>query len=72
MWCTIRRQAVVIEDLERAVNISYSLQEILQLLHRHLYNFIIFSVVEPTRCKRRELGALGVRSIVVIIRAAVG
>lgn len=58
MQGTIRRNTVVIEDLERAANVSYPLQEVLQLRHRHLLNLVILSVVEPMSCKCRKLRAL--------------
>lgn len=69
---TARRHTVVIEDLERAADISYPLEEILQLLHCHLLNSIILPVVEPMSCKRWELGALREWGIVVKIDATVG
>lgn len=68
----IVRHAVVIEDLERVANVSYPLQEVLQLLHRHFLNLVILPVVEPISCKHGELGAIGVRCIVVKISATVG
>lgn len=52
---TIRRRTVVIEDLERAGNISDLLQEVLQLLHCHLLHLVILPVIESISCRRREL-----------------
>lgn len=52
---TIDRHTVVIEDLERAADVSDLLQELLQLLHGHLLNLTVLPLVHPVSRKRRKL-----------------